>query len=81
MKLDDFILLSDGIYEFITYMDEIIVGIPYSKNISGVQRCYVIPPSKIKEFNDTNSSFEEKIALGLLIAVNPDVIDVNTKIR
>lgn len=81
MDFNEFSLLEDGEYEFITYMDEKFVGVPYSENATGLENCYVIPLSKMKEFNETKLPIVERVAVGLLIPINPDVIDECKKIR
>ena len=80
MDVNDYMLLPDGVYEFKTYMDETIIGIPYKGADSSGGR-YIIPVSKIQELNNSIASLEVKIEEGLLIPINPDVIDDVTKIR
>lgn len=81
MDLIEFSLLHDGVYEFITYMDQTIVGIPYSDIVDGFQNSYTIPTLRIKEHNESQLSTIEKIESGILIPINPDVIDDYKKIR
>lgn len=81
MTFTEFQFLKDGMYEFITYMDEKIIGIPYHANSPGLENCYIIPPNKMKEFNESSLSIEEKISFGLLIYINPAVIDECNKLK
>ena len=80
MDFNEFNLLEDSVYEFITYMDEKIVGIPFSDDNNTLRECYVIPPLKMNEFNESTLSIVERLELGQLIPINPDVIDETNKI-
>lgn len=71
----------DAMYKFKTYMDETIVGIPYTDNIDGLQKYYIILETKIGDFINSKFLIAEKVRLGLMIPVNPDVIDEYEKIN
>lgn len=81
MDVNEYINLADGVYEFTTYMDEKIVGIPTSDIISGKQQYFIIPISKITEFNTSNIKIEEKLNRKIVELINPDVIDIYMKIQ
>lgn len=80
MDVNEYMLLPDGVYEFKTYMDETIVGIPY-KGSDSSGRKYIIPVSKIHDLNNSKATLEEKIRDGILIPINTDVIDEYIKKR
>lgn len=81
MDRNDYTNLPDGVYEFKTYMDETIIGIPYKGIATVIDEYFYIPPLKISELNNSNDSIEFKISVGILISINPDIIDNHKKIK
>ena len=80
MEFNEFTLLEDGVYEFITYMDEKLVGIPFSDNSKGAEMCFIIPHYRIKEFKESRLTIDEKVENGQLISINPNVVDEHKKL-
>jgi hypothetical protein len=74
-------LTNDAIYKFTTYMDETIEGIPYTENIDGLQNFYVILAPKARDFINSKLLIAEKVRLGIMIPINPDIIDEYEKIN
>jgi hypothetical protein len=72
MEKTDFIFLRDGIYEFHTYVGEKIIGIPTSDTDN---QCYIIRPNKIKDYNIHNGSNIEKMKEGIMISIDPEIIE------
>ena len=83
MESNEFMRLGgeNAIFEFTTYMDEKITVIAYSEVEGNIWKYYVIPFSKLQELNSSRETTEEKIKKGILIPVNPEVIEVHNKIR
>lgn len=81
MDSTEFTLLPDGIYEFTTYMDEKIMGIPHVFTIADRIHYFVIPESSLHYYHELECSVEEKISMGLLIPLNIDIIDEHKKIK
>jgi hypothetical protein len=78
MKLNEFMFLPDGIYEFTTYMDETITGIPYTWHNNNNQT-FVI--KNIEKHNNAGLSIEMQIVSGILLAINVDTVDEFKRIK
>ena len=81
MTINEFDFLPEGIYEFITYMDEKVVGVPITIPSDNKMNCYVIPPKKRDEYFTSVASIDQNVNAGLIIPINPEVIDEHTKKR
>jgi hypothetical protein len=86
MKNSEFETLPlNKIYEFITYADEKIIGIPYvdyAQSVSTInKRYYIVPGNKIMQLNQGGLTLEQKLNEGVFIPINPDVIDVINIVR
>lgn len=81
MTPEEFEALGPYLFEFITYMDDKYVGSPHTEWIENNRECYIIPKSRLNEYNTTGGTIEEKLAKNILIKINPDVIDLYTLIR
>lgn len=82
MDFDTFSSLPlDFTFQFVTYLDETITGIPFVDNSNDLRKCYVIPATKAREFINSKLLISEKIQLGILIPINLDVVDDYKKIN